>query len=152
MDIFLQPLADHGEDASLDGIDGLLEGGAAVVDGEEGGEDKEALDELGRLGRGQPLEHEAEDVADVVDQGVFGQALDHGLQEVEALVVVGLGRQELLEDPEEGLDLVGGHHLLGAAGDVGLEKPHQGLDVGRPLPQDGDQQELKKKENNVFFY
>ena len=68
------------------------------MDGKEGGEDQETLDELGGLGRGQPLKHEAEDVSDVVCQRCLGQALDHGLEEVEPLVVVGLGRNQLLKD------------------------------------------------------
>ncbi len=106
-----------------------------MADGEEEEEDEQRLDVLGGLGRGEPLEEQHKDLVDEGRQRWARQRLDHRLQQVEALVVVGLGRHQLLEDAEQGFQFSRRHHLLAARGHEGLQEPHQRLDVGRPLPQ-----------------
>ena len=66
--------------------------------------------------------YQGEDGLDVVGGDLWRQKLDDGLDEVEAFVVVQLRRDQLLEDSQQRLQLVGGDHLEAKEIFSGLEK------------------------------
>ena len=65
--------------------------------------------------------------------------LNDGLDEIEAFMVVGLAGDQLLEDAKQALDLL--YNLGRSPGDKSLEQPDQRVDVSRPLPEQGYQEE-----------
>mmetsp|Transcript_258 Transcript_258/g.539 ORF Transcript_258/g.539 Transcript_258/m.539 type:complete len:442 (+) Transcript_258:136-1461(+) len=100
-------------------------------------------DELGRFASLQTTQQNLEDRLHVWIECCLRHVESNGCQMLEAVLLVGLARDELLEDPQNGLN-VGSRKLISGDLEVRCDQPDQCRDVSTALPKRCRQKRLEK--------